>query len=337
MEMKLASAWRWAKRIKKLESLWRKVHAHKGSREPASASPWRWTHARKGSNDHRTKQAHPWPLWIAVAGVGVIAVIGVGCAVVFHRRKKDSLVQAVPNTRFGRAFIYDIDGPDGSPVRVLMVGGVYQSGAYLDEERKYDAPFAFLRSFDVVFHAGLPIGRALMLGGGAYAIPKHLISRYPDLTMDVVEIDPSVTELARSQFGLDDLLREYGADRLSIIHADASDYLRSTDVTYDALFNDLFAGRNPNSFFLSEEGLALIHDHLNPQGIYATNVVAEESVEGADFLMGVVDRLHRIFEHVHIVPCFEEDFTEEDNYLVIGTDGEYDFQGEMPAFVADDV
>lgn len=41
---------------------------------------------------------------------------------------------------------------------------------------------------------------ALMLGGAGYSFPQSFLATYPDAHIDVVEIDPKVTELARTYF-----------------------------------------------------------------------------------------------------------------------------------------
>lgn len=40
----------------------------------------------------------------------------------------------------------------------------------------------------------------LMIGGGGYSFPKYLLANYPDATIDVVEIDPKMTEIAKEYF-----------------------------------------------------------------------------------------------------------------------------------------
>ncbi|MFR3451637.1 MAG: hypothetical protein ACLTSX_08770 [Collinsella sp.] len=64
----------------------------------------------------------------------------------------------------------------------------------------------------------------LVMGGGGYAYPKHALTAHPALDMDVVEIDPSITRLARRWFFLDELER-IAADRLRLITADARTFI----------------------------------------------------------------------------------------------------------------
>ncbi len=43
---------------------------------------------------------------------------------------------------------------------------------------------------------------SLMLGGGGYSFPKDYIRKYPEASIDVVEIDPMITKLAERYFRL---------------------------------------------------------------------------------------------------------------------------------------
>ena len=110
-------------------------------------------------------------------------------------------------------------------------GGVYQSATYLGR-RRFEPVFEYIRAFDAMFEAedsmrgivGHGIERVLMLGGGGYSYPKHALATHRLLAMDVVELDASVTLLARRWFYLDELERMAG-DRLSLITADARSYM----------------------------------------------------------------------------------------------------------------
>ena len=71
-----------------------------------------------------------------------------------------------------------------------------------------------------------------MIGGSGYAFPKYYLSRYPNATIDVVEIDPGLTALAREHFNLPD------DERLKIYHEDGRTFINKCDNKYDAVFMD---------------------------------------------------------------------------------------------------
>lgn len=78
-------------------------------------------------------------------------------------------------TRDGLARIKTILNDEETPVRVLQIKGAYESATYLDENR-YTPVFAYQRAFDHLFEADLPAHNLLMIGGGGYAWPKHVMA-----------------------------------------------------------------------------------------------------------------------------------------------------------------
>lgn len=298
------------------------------------------------------------------------------------RRGRDG---AAP-TMFGPARVYDTEGPDGAAIRVLEVGGAFQSAAYVDG--RPEAPFAYLRAFDAIFDAGVPMRRVLMLGGGAFAYPRHVLARRGDVELDVVEADPAIVALAREHFFLADAERAH-AGRLRVIVADALVYLADaaaplgaigcdpltpdavtplgcSDVApalrssarlagaaaplgaigcdpltlgaircdpmapYDAILNDVFQGVDPDAGLLAPEGLALVRAGLAPGGLYLVNVVVPDSPEGVAALIAAGRALERAFDHVSVIPCADEGFSAQDNYLLVATDGLARVPGALP-------
>lgn len=236
-----------------------------------------------------------------------------------------------PRTMFGTAYVYDVETEDGDPVRLLEVGGVFESATYLDE-RRFQPTFEYYRAFDRLFEAFAQPGRVLMIGGGGYAYPKHFIASQPHGVMDVVEIDPAITRIARRHFFLDELMdahrtRETG--RLNLITADGRAYLEDCRHAYDAIINDSFSGAEATSSLMDDAGLAAVKAHLTAGGLYLINVICDAEVDARE-LLAVVRALRRAFAYVHVIPCVDEVFGDEDNNLVIATDAAYRFTGCLP-------
>ena len=227
-------------------------------------------------------------------------------------------------TLFGRAIVFNVEDGKGEPVRVLGVGGAVQSGTYLGE-RRFEAPFAYYRAFEHMFEADIPVRRVLMIGGGGYAWPKHALTRHDDLHIDVAEIDPVITDIARRHFFLDEL-EELVGERLVILPEDGLVALRAKGEPYDAVVNDSFAGDVPTRSLLTEDGLAAVRANLVDGGLYLVNVVSGFNLAP---LQGTVEALSAAFSHVYVIPCTDQDFSDDDNYLVIATDGAYSFSGAI--------
>lgn len=141
-------------------------------------------------------------------------------------------------TMFGTAYVYDVETEDGDPVRLLEVGGVFESATYLDE-RRFEPTFEYYRAFDHLFEAVAEPRRVLMIGGGGYAYPKHFVASQPHGAMDVVEIDPVITRIAREHFFLGELIERFNTretGRLNLVTADGRTYLEERAAELDRAY-----------------------------------------------------------------------------------------------------
>ena len=69
--------------------------------------------------------------------------------------------------------------------------------------------YEYTKMYDLMFDTEKEIKNTLLIGGAGYSYPKHYISKYIDKNMDVVEIDPMVTEIAKKYFYLDKLIKKW--------------------------------------------------------------------------------------------------------------------------------
>ena len=157
--------------------------------------------------------------------LGALGVAGVSALLAYGVRKADPRFY---RTKFGPAVVCTTTDADGRAVRLLLVGRSVQSATYVDEEYRAEPVFDYYLAFDLMFDAKPDIERVLMVGGGGYAYPKHIIATRPEVHMDVVEIDPVITRIALTDFYLAEYLSDYpfgGTYDLGRICADGCDYL----------------------------------------------------------------------------------------------------------------
>lgn len=74
----------------------------------------------------------PTPALVAIIVVAVVAALA-GAAIWLRGRLRDAGIYVIPRTKFGMALVFSVEGDDGEPVRVLNVGGMYQSATFLDD------------------------------------------------------------------------------------------------------------------------------------------------------------------------------------------------------------
>lgn len=261
---------------------------------------------------------------IAAVGAGLFAATaGIAAAV----RSRIGL-HIVPRTMFGPAIIRNARGDNGEQIRALQVGGAFQSATYLDE-RRFEPCFEYYRAFDHLFETSIPMKNILMLGGGGFAYPKHVMSTRPNIKMTVVERDPAIVKIARRWFFVDELVKRFDlkkTNRLKIEVADAREFVASAPQdTYDAIINDCFEGTLPVASLLTKAALLESKRALVPGGVYMLNAVIFPQEKR--LLSTFMELLAEAFAYVCAIPCIDEEFSGADNYLIIGSDAMHPFSG----------
>ena len=224
---------------------------------------------------------------------------------------------------FGEAEVFTLENDNEETVRVLYVGGGFQSASFIGE-RRFEPVFSYIAAFDCIFDHH-PMNRVLMIGGGAFSYPKLLLSAHENTSIDVVEIDPHIVSIARKHFYLDELEARYGqagSKRLRCIVDDGCQYLACAQSShYDAIINDSFDGTNPTGSLMSEEALANAKRCLQTNGLYVVNVSIDEE-DDADYLAAqqAANALATAFNHVYQLVCIDEEYAGADNYLLIASD-----------------
>ena len=238
---------------------------------------------------------------MAITAVGATAL---ALAAVAIRNRFFSGTYLRFDTMFGKTRVYQVSDDAGRSVRLLEVGGIVQSGTYVDDDYT-DLVFEYLKRYDMMFESGKPIERVCVLGCGGYDYP---------------EIDPAITSIARRYFFLDRLIEEYDTEvtgRLRLICADALEHLQQPGPLYDAIVNDVFDAGAPPVHLTTEEFAQAVHARLAPGGLYLTNIVSPLEGPDAHFLHEQVALLQSMFDQVDILPCATDEFADADNVIVI--------------------
>lgn len=224
-------------------------------------------------------------------------------------------------TKFGPALIFDSTDDDGTPVRLLNVGGTFQSVTYLSDDLWCELVCTYHRTFADVLAAAPRRRRAVVVGGGGYSFPKYLITHDDQVTVDAVEIDPAVTDLARRYFFLDRLERDWNYEgRLRLVCDDGWAYLRRSTEPFDLVVNDAFSGNRPLGPLGTAEGAAIIHAHLEPGGIYLANVRAKLEGRQRGRLDATTEAFAREFAHVYVLPERTEEPSRLGNNVLVACD-----------------
>jgi spermidine synthase len=185
---------------------------------------------------------------------------------------------------------------DGRKARVLYSGSgnAAQSGIALDGES--DLLFDYNQRFFELATSTKPRS-LLLIGGGMYTLPTALLNAMSEIDIDVVEIDSGLDAIAEKYF---DLIPD---NKLHIIHADGSDYLRDTAKSYDLIIVDAYNHLTIPKTFTERPTLKLLSEHVSTNGIVGFNVISAYLGKGSYNLRQVVDEYQLYFNAVDIYPA----------------------------------
>jgi spermidine synthase len=159
--------------------------------------------------------------------------------------------------------------------RYLRFDRSWQSGMYLSDP--FESPF----SYAGYMHLGLlfrpQATRVLMIGLGGGSVQKRFWRDYPQMTIDVAELDPMVVDVASRFFAV----RE--DPRLRITAQDGRLYLRKAPETYDMIILDAYYAESIPFHLTTREFVQLAHAHLAPGGIIVSNLIG--ALEGPQGLL----------------------------------------------------
>lgn len=118
-------------------------------------------------------------------------------------------------------------------------------------------------------------GHIGMIGLGGGSLTKYCYRHLPDADITVIEVNPGVIAL-RDRFCIppDD-------ERLSVVCADAAQYLSRTTQTFDALLLDGFNADGVPPELSDAAFYEACHSRLNDEGVLAANLLGEDPRLGA--------------------------------------------------------
>jgi spermidine synthase len=155
-------------------------------------------------------------------------------------------------------------------VRDLVLDDLLHGSIDLDDPAALR--FRYLRTIDAVIDGASPAPSpltALHIGGGAFAMPRHLTAERSGTTNRVLEIDPAIVRLNREILGL-----TLDEPELSIQVGDARVSLRDEPAgRYDVVVSDVFAARAVPWHLVTLEAIGEVRRTMTPGGIYVANVI----------------------------------------------------------------
>lgn len=113
----------------------------------------------------------------------------------------------------------------------------------------------------------------LVLGNGTGTYAKQCLNYFPGATVEGVEIDGKITELAERYFEL--------PDEVKVTEYDGRAFLQAVDTQYDVILVDAYQDITIPFQMSSVEFFTMVREHLKPGGVMAVNMNMHSDGEGS--------------------------------------------------------
>lgn len=217
--------------------------------------------------------------------------------------------------------IYD-DKYKERPTRFLQQDRSHSGAMFLDsDELVYD----YTQYYALYKILKPDVENALVIGGGAYSIPKALLKNLPEATVDVSEIDSSLFELAQKYFKLVE------TERLHNYTEDGRRLLHDTDKKYDLIFNDVYYSLfSIPVHFTTQEFFEIVKNRLNEDGVFIANLIGDLSQQRPSFILSEIKTFRTVFPNSYFFAVNSPDKIETQNIIFVGynSDKNIDFNNQ---------
>lgn len=206
----------------------------------------------------------------------------------------------------------------GRPARVLYSGNNDAAQSGMAKDGKDTLLFDYnQRLLELI--RGLKPKTILILGGGAFTLPAALMEEFPELSIDVVELDEGLFDIAQKYFDFQP------SDHVQVHIGDGRRFLTTSEQTYDMIVVDVFSHASIPESFQSLEFVTSLRHHLHKKGVVAMNVIASLQGRRSTVLRRIHEAMQATFPRVEVFPA-NRDLSSwiSQNYLLVAQHGAYD-------------
>ncbi|MEE8186660.1 MAG: fused MFS/spermidine synthase [Nitrososphaerales archaeon] len=181
-----------------------------------------------------------------------------------------------------------------SGTRTLLLDNHFHSAMDLRD------PDRIVFQYTKYFHLGPAfspeIMNVLFIGGGGFSGPKQFLRDYPNMNIDVVEVDPEVIRVAKEYF----LVPE--SPHLRVFAQDGRTFLSETDRIYDLIILDAYAKSYVPFHLMTREFHELAFSRMSDDGILISNMITSLTGRTSDLFRAELKTMQDIFSSIKIYP-----------------------------------
>lgn len=196
-----------------------------------------------------------------------------------------------------------IKGNDGNPLESLVLDHLVHS--YTDLKNPLYIEYEYIRMYEEMVRWQAKKRKslkALFLGGGGYTFPRFIEAKYPKAEINVVEIDPEITRVAKKYLGVSEnsKIRSFNEDgRWFVMNCKEKG-------TYDFIFGDAFNDLSIPYHLTTKEFAVQLKNLLKPDGLLLANVI--DSFKKGAFMPSYIRTLEEVFGkgNVHLMTLISD-------------------------------
>jgi len=214
-------------------------------------------------------------------------------AIVFGQDKVESI-----DSTFCRYIVYQSERDERPTINLTNTPFAVQSIRYTDHDDDFLITKTYADFFRLTDYFQTETSKnVLMLGGGAFIFPQYYNNMHPDVSVDVVEIDPALPGIAKKYF-------KFSPNKNLTVHTDdARRYLEKTNQKYDHIYLDVFTSAANIPFHLTTtEFFDTLSGSLTEKGYLAFNIVSAVTGEKSKMYKSIAKTIQQHFKQIYIFP-----------------------------------
>lgn len=202
----------------------------------------------------------------------------------------------------------------GRPIHMLRRDGNHSSAVFPNNPTEH--VFQYTRFIDLYRFLKPDATSLLIIGGGAYTIPRYITATNPNIHTTVTEIEPSLFPLAQKYFDLTD------TSRITNHIGDARTFLYQTNDVYDVIFTDAFGTSADIPFQLTTvEYYTELKKHMSADGVFITNYIGALDTDPRSITTAMLHTLRSVFGDVALYRVRASETDGIQNLILVARNG----------------
>lgn len=204
-----------------------------------------------------------------------------------------------------------LDVIDSKQMRSMYLNGLLHSK--MNVERPEELTVEYTKYFHLGGIMNPDFKKVLFIGGGGFSGPKNFLSAYPDVKIDVVEIDPDIIQAAKTYFKISE------NPRLRIFNEDARIFLASNNDKYDVIILDAYSKNYVPFHLMTLEYFELLKNRLASDGVIVSNLIGTMYGNTSNLVRSVYKTMDQVFPTVYAFKTKGSDSVSVQNIIFVAT------------------